>query len=526
MGSKSPRKKHLVSLVIGILTICLGIIFLSLSALANILSAIGYILLSMVLLMIGSFILIFRYFMACVPERIDQQVTDNQTQDSQDDDGHHTVHLVPDVVPGSAAGPYPQPEGSGATGDVVVDENQPDPGLHSVSPPPSPGKANTFFQPPSVTARLKPKESSELENDPRLYDNCHLDINRTRIQRLQEDFNFPGQHFKKEEDRLIPAKGLSSVPNPEFKTSSHPAYSERYIVLDVETTGLSTEFDDIIEFGAIRVENGQETDCFNTLIDPGYPIPPYITQLTGITDADIAGAPDLSTAIQDIAAFIGDLPVVAHNATFDLRFLLHAYQKANLHANFHYFDTLTLSKHAFPNAPNHKLSTLISYLGIDGEQEHRALSDVRFTYQIFCACRAHVDLSLFILPYPSTKSQRRKQYRARKRYYIREAACQKAAIDPNHPLYQKRILFTGTMQIPRHQAAQLAEDCGAFLTGSVSKNTDYLVVGTQDSSSSDIDNMSTKEKKAHWLNEHEDGHIQIINEAEFIKLLLNNSAAD
>ena len=299
-------------------------------------------------------------------------------------------------------------------------------------------------------------------------------------------------------------------------------YKQCYVVLDIETTGLTPEFDDIIEFGAIKVENGQEIDSFNTLIDPGYPIPPYITQLTGITDSDVAGAPNLSTAIQDIAAFIGNLPVVAHNATFDLRFLLHADEKANLQANFHYFDTLTLSRHAFPNAPNHKLSTLIAYLGMDGEQEHRALSDVRFTHQIFCACRAYVDLSLFILPYPSTRSQRRKQYRARERYYIREAARQKAAIDSNHPLYQKRILFTGTMQMPRHQAAQLAEDCGALITGSVSKNTDYVVVGTQDISSSDIGNMSAKEEKAHWLNEHEDCHIQIINESEFFALVNRN----
>ena len=352
--------------------------------------------------------------------------------------------------------------------------------------------------------------------------NCPSDITPDDVPQPQVSPDLSRQYIKEEEDICVQPVVLPTAPVAPSDLAQTD-YEQCFVVLDIETTGLDPECDDIIEFGAIKVENGQETGCFNTLIDPGYPIPPYITQLTGITDSDVAGAPDLSTAIQDIAAFIGNLPVVAHNATFDLRFLFHAYKRANLQANFKYFDTLTLSRHAFPNAPNHKLSTLISYLGMDGEQAHRALSDVRFTYQIFCACRAHVDLSLFILPYPSTKSQRRKQYHARERYFIRDSACQKAAIDPNHPLYQKRILFTGTMQMPRHQAAQLAEDCGAFLTGSVSKNIDYLVVGTQYTSSSDMDNMSTKEKKAHWLNEHEDGHIQIINEAEFIKLLNNNA---
>lgn len=356
----------------------------------------------------------------------------------------------------------------------------------------------------------KSSVSTQESNPKRDNHDCPSDTTQKDVQQPQTEPDLLGQPVQEE----VPL----SAPSPQ-SDAAQANYEQCYVVLDIETTGLSPESDDIIEFGAIKVENGQETDCFNTLIDPGYPIPPYITQITGITDADITGAPNLLTAMQDIALFIGNLPIVAHNATFDLRFLLHAYQKANLQATFQYIDTLTLARHAFPDAPDHKLSTLISYLGIDGAQEHRALSDVRFTYQIFCACAAHVNLSLFILPYPSTKSQRRKQYRTRDRYYIREAAHQKTALDPNHSLYQKRILFTGTMLTPRCDAAKMAEACGAILTGSVSAETDYLVVGNQNLSSMGTDIMSTKEKKAHWLNEHEDTHIQIINEIEFFELL-------
>ena len=255
----------------------------------------------------------------------------------------------------------------------------------------------------------EPQQLHELKCDPRLYDDRHSDINWDRLQQLQAEFDFPNQRVQEVEERCIPAEG------PSLPIAAVSTCPQCYVVLDVETTGLSPEYDHIIEFGAIKVENGEETDYFSTFIDPGYSIPPYITQITGSTDADVADAPDLFTAMQGIAAFLGDLPIVAHNATFDLRFLYHAYQQAHLQANFRYIDTLTLARHAFPDAPNHKLSTLIDYLGIDGVQEHRALSDVRFTNQIFRKCTAHIESSAFLLPYPSTRSQRRQQYRAYKR---------------------------------------------------------------------------------------------------------------
>ena len=351
------------------------------------------------------------------------------------------------------------------------------------------------------------------------------DINWERIQRLQEEFDFPNQRLINEEDTCLPSEippsALDCKPS-DFLTSC----PQCYIVLDVETTGLSPESDDIIEFGAIKIENGQETDCFNTFIDPGYPIPPYITQITGITDTDVAGSPDLLTAIKDIAAFISDFPIVAHNATFDLRFLFCAYQKAGMQTNFHYIDTLTLARHAFPELPSHRLSILIDYLGINGTQEHRALSDVRFTYQIFCACCAcltHMDLSLFALPYPSTRSQRRKQYRARARADMRDIECQKSTPDPNHPFYQKKLVFTGTLKIPRVQAAQMAVDRGAVLSGSVSKKTDYLIVGEQDPALVGESIMSSKEKRAIALNDSGEACIHIIREEEFLRLLYTDS---
>lgn len=368
------------------------------------------------------------------------------------------------------------------------------------------------------------------ETTPRHNDDFQSDTNLDCMKQQPEESIFHGTRFITAEDLCAPAEQQSPAPVKESEINDPLAkHPQCYIVLDIETTGLSPESDDIIEFGAIKIENGQETDCFNTFIDPGYPIPPYITQLTGITDTDVAGSPDLLTAIKDIAAFIGDFPVVAHNATFDLRFLFRAYQKADLQTNFYYIDTLTLSRYAFPDLASHSLSILIDYLGIGGTQEHRALSDVRLTYQIFCeccACLTHMDLSLFALPYPATRSQRQKQYRARAQAAIRDIECQKSAPDPNHPFYQKRILLTGAMQLPRQQIEQLLEACGAHLTSSVSKNTDYLVIGNQDIGRKTQGGMSSKEGKARWLNKYQDGEIQIINESEFFDLLSQNKKGE
>ena len=365
------------------------------------------------------------------------------------------------------------------------------------------------------------------ETAPQENDDFSSDTNLDCMKQQPEGSIFHGIRFITVEDLCAPAELQSPVPvkEPEINDplAGHP---QCYIVLDVETTGLSPESDDIIEFGAIKIENGQETDCFNTFIDPGYPIPPYITQITGITDTDVAGSPDLLTAIRDIAAFISDFPIVAHNATFDLRFLFRAYQKAGLQTNFHYIDTLTLARHAFPELPSHRLSILINYLGINGTQEHRALSDVRFSYQIFCACCAcltHMDPSLFALPYPSTRSQRRKQYRARARADMRDIECQKSTPDPNHPFYQKKLVFTGTLKIPRIQAAQMAVDRGAVLSGSVSKKTDYLIVGEQDPVLVGEPIISSKEKRAIELNDSGEACIHIIREEEFLRLLHTDS---
>ena len=106
---------------------------------------------------------------------------------------------------------------------------------------------------------------------------------------------------------------------------------------------------------------------------------------------------------------------------------------------------------------------------------------------------------------------------------MRDIECQKSTPDPNHPFYQKKLVFTGTLKIPRIQAAQMAVDRGAVLSGSVSKKTDYLIVGEQDPVLVGEPIISSKEKRAIELNDSGEACIHIIREEEFLRLLHTDS---
>lgn len=167
--------------------------------------------------------------------------------------------------------------------------------------------------------------------------------------------------------------------------------AEEYIVIDVETTGLSPDDDRIIEVAAVKCENDRIVDSFRSLINPGRRIPSKVTKLTGIKNTDVAGAPDMDTVAPELSEFIDNLPLVAHNANFDIKFIANSFKRAGVSKGMLYIDTLALSRSAYPNIPNHKLSTLINELGLlDHEQEHRAMSDVEATQRLYMACKAQL----------------------------------------------------------------------------------------------------------------------------------------
>jgi ATP-dependent DNA helicase DinG len=158
-----------------------------------------------------------------------------------------------------------------------------------------------------------------------------------------------------------------------------------FVAIDLETTGADPGLDRIIEIGAVRFEGGVETGCLSELIDPGVSVPLRIQNLTGISQSMVQGKPTLDLILPRLAELIGDLPLVAHNAPFDLGFLHNAFAGHGLPLKNLVYDTVELSRVALPRAKNHRLNTLVSHLQIRLEQHHRAEDDARACGQIFQA---------------------------------------------------------------------------------------------------------------------------------------------
>ena len=158
-----------------------------------------------------------------------------------------------------------------------------------------------------------------------------------------------------------------------------------FVALDLETTGLDFEKDEIIEVALVRFENGEPKENLDFLVKPSAAeLRPFIETLTGINKADLEGASDFATIAGQICSFIGELPVVAHNAVFDSKFLKQTFAKVGINYDSHVFwDSLTLSRIAFQNVPNHRLDTLVQELEIERSRAHRALPDADACGRLF-----------------------------------------------------------------------------------------------------------------------------------------------
>jgi len=152
-----------------------------------------------------------------------------------------------------------------------------------------------------------------------------------------------------------------------------------YIALDLETTGLNADRDAIIEVGAVKFHGDEVLDTFSTFVRPGRPIPAEITELTGIRDEDVKGAPGLHDVLSRLARFVGERPIVGHSVEFDLSFLRRHSQKFENEL----LDTFELSSILLPHADRYSLKSLATMLGIELEQAHRALDDAQASHRLF-----------------------------------------------------------------------------------------------------------------------------------------------
>lgn len=158
-----------------------------------------------------------------------------------------------------------------------------------------------------------------------------------------------------------------------------------YVIFDLETTGLSAIYDSIIEVGAVKMKDGQIIDRFESFVNPGHPLSSFTTELTGISDADVADAPEVEPVLRKFWDFCQGTILVAHNASFDLGFINQVYKTIGLGENLlPAIDTLELSRLVNPDLRAHGLKVLSKRYNIDLEQHHRAIYDSEATgYLLF-----------------------------------------------------------------------------------------------------------------------------------------------
>lgn len=161
--------------------------------------------------------------------------------------------------------------------------------------------------------------------------------------------------------------------------------ADSVVVLDFETTGLSPEYGDrAIEIGAVLLERGVIVQRFQKLMNPGFRISPFIESYTGITNAMLKGQPCCENVMAEFSEFIAGHNIVAHNASFDRRFLDFELKRARRVYEGACCCSLLVSRRIYQDSPNHRLQTLVSHAGIpETGVFHRALADAEMTANLW-----------------------------------------------------------------------------------------------------------------------------------------------
>ncbi|KGM94191.1 PolC-type DNA polymerase III [Clostridium botulinum] len=162
--------------------------------------------------------------------------------------------------------------------------------------------------------------------------------------------------------------------------------NDTFVVFDLETTGFSSEYDKIIEIGAVKIKHGNIIDSFSTFVNPEIKIPYNITELTSITNDDVKNADTINSVLPKFMEFCGDSVLVAHNANFDMSFIRKNCNDLNMDINYTIMDTVPLAKFLFPELKRYKLNTIAKHLGVSLENHHRAVDDAKATGDILLCC--------------------------------------------------------------------------------------------------------------------------------------------
>lgn len=297
-----------------------------------------------------------------------------------------------------------------------------------------------------------------------------------------------------------------------------------FVAVDVETTGLAPSNSEIVEIAAVRFRDFTPISCFTSLLFPKKGIDKEAQEINGITSEMVEGKPTFPQIADSFIDFIGNDTLIGHNLEFDLGFIVkHGADVTEEKRKYH--DTLKIAKKLIKKKrtvwdsdledfvpdffdegiDDYGLDTLCHWYGIFFPFQHRAVTDALATG------------FLFEKLYEEKMAQTPQRYETARVSEI--ILPSQETLNVNHPLYGKRIVFTGILNLDRHSAMQMAANVGALVKSAVSSKTDYLVVGKQDVELVGSDGMSGKEEKAHELNACGKSHVEIIDEEKFLELV-------
>lgn len=303
-------------------------------------------------------------------------------------------------------------------------------------------------------------------------------------------------------------KGNSILLNP-----------NKYVLVDIETTGLFSQYDEIIEISAIRIEDNKIVNSFSELIKPYNEISTFIENLTGITNEMVKNARRIKDVLKSFLSFINEEDIlIGYNFNFDINFLYDSILE-NLKTYFSndFIDVLRFSRLLIrENVKNCKLKTIANFYDIDYSKAHRGKEDCIITFEVFKKLQNEA-----INQYGSLEKffEHRKNIEKGQQYNLKNISSQKEIFDEEHPMYRNTFCFTGKLEkMTRLEAAQIVVDFGGFVSNTVTSKTNFLVLGNNDYCSTIKDGKSSKQKKAEKMKlDGED--IEIIPENIFYEMI-------
>lgn len=262
-----------------------------------------------------------------------------------------------------------------------------------------------------------------------------------------------------------------------------------YTIIDIETTGLSTTYDSIIEISAVKVRNETIVGEFSELVYCDLQLNDFIVELTGITNELLKNADKVDSVIYRFNEFIATDILIGHNIAFDLNFIK---AKQNKSLENYRVDTLGLSRRVLKDVDNHKLSTIANHFNIE-RTIHRGLEDCIVTYKVYENLKKLIKENN--LNFDLMRNNRVNEYQ-KKLNEIQSNQEVNEYIQDNF-FFEKNVVVTGKMEkYSKFELGQLIVNNGGNFSDSINKHTNVLILGNQDYQAAIFGNKSSKYLKA------------------------------